>query len=229
MRRLAFAVGAVALVLAGSALAQRSPSAVERQAIRASFSGYVHLPNSPAAKDNRIVALAVSTLDSRYAAARLVSRSAGPSDMVFHRSRIGWSVVDFGSSLGCDSAPKAVLADLKVGCTPPDGIAWISNCGPLVSQPRSLVLACADANYELASLRWRSWGARTATAAGTARANDCTPYCAAGHFHTYRMTATADRLVRCGTARTYARLTMVYPGARPKGVPKRDVHTLPGC
>jgi len=215
------------LIFAGSALAMRPPNASENAAIRMAVRGFVSTPGSPAAKDNKVTGVVVSTLDARYAAARLSSKSAGPSDMVLHRSGPYWFVVGFGSSLGCDSAPRSVLDDLKVGCTPPNGVAWISNCGPLVSKPTSLVLACGDGNYLLASLRWNGWGGSAATATGIARANDCKPYCAAGHFHSYRMTATADRLTACGKARYYARLTIAYPGARPATVAKRDVHTLP--
>ncbi|MGH3048916.1 MAG: hypothetical protein ACRDLK_02080, partial [Gaiellaceae bacterium] len=102
MRKLVLTIVVLALVGAGSAAASRHPGAAEGKAIRASFSGYVHMPGSPAAKDNRILSLAVSTLDTRYAAARLNSKSAGPSEMVFHRSAFGWFVVAFGSSLGCD-------------------------------------------------------------------------------------------------------------------------------
>lgn len=172
--------------------------------------------------------LTVSTVDPRYAAARLDSKSAGPSEMVFHRGSFGWWVEAFGSSLGCDSAPATVLRDLKVGCSPPGATAWINDCGPLVSKPKSIVLACADAGYGLAALRWRGWGSARATATGSALANDCTPNCAAGRFHTFAVTVVADRLTRCGAARYYARLELVYPGARPKGIPRRDVHRL-GC
>jgi hypothetical protein len=38
----------------------------------------------------------------------------------------------------------------------------------------------------------------------------------------------ATLLTRCGLTPTYARLTIVYPGARPQGIAKRDVHAL-GC
>ncbi len=226
MRKLTLAVAVLALAAAAPAAASRHPSPAEGRAIRATFSGYVHAPGSPAARDNRIVSIAVSTLDARYAAARLDSKSAGPSEMVFHRGAFGWFVVGFGSSLGCNSAPSAVLADLRVGCSPPGSTAWVNDCGPLVSSPRALVLTCADANYELATLHWRMWGSATATATGTARVNDCTPYCAAGHFRSYRVTAVADRLTRCGRARFYARITVVYPRARPKDIGKRDVHKL---
>jgi hypothetical protein len=217
---------AAVLVLAGSALAMRPPSASEKKGITDAFRFFVQGPNSPAAKDNKIVSIGVSTLDTRYAAVRLNSKSAGPSDLVLHRSGPGWWVVGFGSSVGCDTAPKSVLADLKVGCSPPNGVAWINDCGPLVSKPKSLVLACGDANYSLAGLRWSAWGSATATAVGSARANTCTPNCAAGKFRSYKMTAAADRLTTCGKARYYARLTVTYAGARPAGVAKRDVHTL---
>jgi hypothetical protein len=226
--RIALASIVLSLLLAGSAAAARKPSSSESKAIRSAVSGFIGTPQSPAAKDNKVVSIAVSTLDRRYASVRLNSKSAGPSDLVLHLSMGAWFPEQFGSSLNCSAAPKAVLADLKVGCTPPGATAWLWNCGPLVSAPSSVILACADANYELASLRWRGWGRATATATGKARANDCNPNCAAGHFHSYRVTVTATALKACGKARYYARLTISYAGARPAGIAKRDVHTL-GC
>jgi hypothetical protein len=216
------------LALLVLSLGLAAPSAAQRHAIERAFTGYVHQPSSPAAKDNRIVTLSISRLDTHYAAARLNSKTAGPSDMLFHLNRGTWWVVEFGSSLGCDAAPKAVLNELKIGCSPPNGVAWIDNCGPPVSKPHSLVLACADANYSLERIVWRGWGTASPTGKATVRANDCKPYCAAGHFHTYPVTVTADKLTRCGLTPTYARLTIVYAGARPQGIAKRDVHAL-GC
>ena len=206
----------------------RKPGGAEASAIRAAVTSYVAMPGSPAAKDNKIATIAVSTLDPRYASARLSSKTVGNADMVLHRSVGVWWVIEFGSSLGCDAAPNAVLTDLRIGCTPPNGVAWINDCGPLVSAPHSLVLACADANYELVHLSWHGWGNATASASGTARANDCTPNCAAGHFHSYPVTARASSLATCGRARYYARLTLTYAAHRPAGIAKRDVHTL-GC
>ena len=217
-----------ALVVVASPAAARRPSASERAAITAAVHGYVNMPSSPAAHDNRITAITVSSIDPRYAAVRLDSPSAGPSLMVLHRSVQVWWVLEFGSSLGCDTAPAAVLRELAVGCQPPNATAWINDCGPLVSAPKQLTLACADANYGLTRLHWRHWGARVASATGTARANDCTPNCAAGHFHSYPVTVTADRLTRCNSARYYARLAIAYSSTRPAGIAKRDVHTL-GC
>jgi len=101
----------------------------------------------------------------------------------------------------------------------------VSNCGRLVVRPTSVVLACADANYGLTGLRWSSWGGSTARATGSVRANDCTPYCAAGHFHSYRARVVLDRRTSCGTVLVYLRLAIHYPSTRPKGYGAVDVHT----
>jgi hypothetical protein len=215
-------------LLAGSAAAAGKPTAAEAKAIRSAIAGFIAMPNSPAAKDNKIVTVRVSTLDKRYASARLNSKNAGPSDIVLQLSVGTWFVEQFGSSLSCEAGPKTVLADLKVGCTPPAATAWIWNCGPLVSSPKELILACADGNYSLASMTWHGWGRATATAKGKAHANDCNPNCAAGHFHSYAVTVTATGLKRCGSARYYARLTIAYASARPAGIAKRDALSL-GC
>jgi hypothetical protein len=216
------------LVLVSSAAAARKPNAGESKAIRSAVAGYKGMPRSPMAKDNKVVTIRVSSLDKRYASVRLNSKTAGPSDLVLHESMGTWFVEEFGSSLNCDAGPKAVLADLGVGCTPPGSNAWLWNCGPLVAHPASIILACADGNYELAGLHWRGWGTATATATGKARANDCDPYCAAGHFHSYPVKVRATSLRKCGSARTYEKLTITYSGARPKGIAKRDVRQL-GC
>jgi hypothetical protein len=162
MTKVVLAVALAVLALAGTALAERGPTKTERAAIRAAVKGYVQMPGSPAAKDNTILSVSVSTLDPRYAVARLNSKSAGRADLLFHESHATWWAVGFGSSMGCDSAPKAVLADLRVGCDPPYATAWINDCGALVSAPKSFVLTCADANYELAALNWHAWGTPTA-------------------------------------------------------------------
>jgi hypothetical protein len=222
-----------ALVLAAGALlaspaAARRPTAGERASLTATVHAYITMTNSPAAHDNRITTIAVSSIDSRYAAVHVTSPTVGSALMVLHRSRSAWWVLEFGSSLGCDIGPAAVLRELNVGCEPPGATAWINDCGPLVSAPAQLILACGDGNYLLTHLRWRNWGRSVATASGTVRANDCKPYCAAGHFHSYAATVAVDHLARCNSAHYYARLTITYANTRPGAIAKRDVHAL-GC
>ncbi|MEZ0089888.1 hypothetical protein [Streptacidiphilus sp. EB129] len=88
--------------------------------------------------------------------------------------------------------------------------------------PASYVLACGDGNNYLISLKWSQWGPTGARAVGTDVANDCVPYCAAGHFHDYPVYVSLDRALpwdgHPGVSR-FTRVTLVYPDARPAGAP----------
>ena len=89
--------------------------------------------------------------------------------------------------------------------------------GPVV-RPASIVVACADDNFYVSGLRWSAWTATVATATGTAHQNDCTPYCAAGHFHTYPLALRLFRPRRCSNGRTeFTRFTYRFTTAKPPG------------
>jgi hypothetical protein len=103
-----------ALAVAAPALAARAPTASEARAIRLTVNAFVRMPKSPAAKDNRIVRIRVSTVDRHYA---LDSRSAGPS-LAILRLTTRWRIVSFGSSPRCSAAPRRVRIDLKIPCSP---------------------------------------------------------------------------------------------------------------
>lgn len=214
------------LVFAGAANASRAPTHAEGQAIRRSVTNYLGMPSSPAGKDARVVSIDVSTVDPRYASVRLTSKTAASTVMVLHHSFAVWWMQQVGASLRCNTAPKAVLTDMKIACRPPNGAVWISNCSRLESRPKTIVIACADGNYALIGLRWQTWGTRTATATGTARVNDCTPDCAGGHFHDYPVTATANALTKCGATPIYNQLTIAYRGSRPRSFARRGRHVL---
>ncbi|WP_236046158.1 hypothetical protein [Streptacidiphilus fuscans] len=106
-----------------------------------------------------------------------------------------------GSSTGQTSAP--VLLD----CT-----------GKPQSQPSEYVLACGDGNNYLTSAHWTRWDGVSAYATATDVANDCQPYCAAGHFHNFPVDVTLTDPVpwqgHAGQTR-YTKVTLFYPGARP--------------
>jgi hypothetical protein len=61
----------------------------------------------------------------------------------------------------------------------------VADCLHLQVRPGSYVLTCADGNAGLRDLHWTTWSATLASGYGTFYANDCTPYCAAGHVHDY--------------------------------------------
>ncbi len=77
------------------------------------------------------------------------------------------------------AAPAAPASAPKVDA----GIEVYGNCKTPSVEPAEIVLACADYNAILESLHWTGWTATSATAVGTFVYNDCTPNCAAGHFH----------------------------------------------
>jgi hypothetical protein len=104
----------------------------------------------------------------------------------------------------------------------------VPNCATRVAAPRTLTIACGDGNFYLSGLRWTTWGAARATAHGTAHANDCNPYCAAGHFHTYAIVATASRLRTCYGRREYTRLVVRYVARARPGASNPEVVDL-GC
>jgi hypothetical protein len=96
-------------------------------------------------------------------------------------------------------------------------------------RPRSFVLACADGNAYLAKLRWTSWTPGLASATGTLVLNDCTPYCAAGHFHSYPAIVVlwGSKAVKGHPGEhCYTKLTAILTGPRPRHVPMTQTFPL---
>ncbi len=100
-------------------------------------------------------------------------------------------------------------------------VGMVYSCSKKVgTKPNSYVLSCADANSMLASLHWLDWGDATAYATGTAKWNDCTPTCVAGHWKSEPVTVWAwrirdDRYTRLATSdpRLAATIDLApYPG-----------------
>lgn len=91
------------------------------------------------------------------------------------------------------------------------GMTAIVNCQhTAVIKPVSFIIACADANSYLQQMTWTSWGARTATAAGTYTANSCTPYCAAGKFVNHKATVSLSAMKTVNGKRYFTLLHVSY-------------------
>jgi hypothetical protein len=83
-------------------------------------------------------------------------------------------------------------------------------------RPKDFVLACADGNSALEKLAWATWAPGLASAKGTLVQNDCTPYCAAGHFHSYPALVVLWGSKAVGSGEhAYTKLTLILTGARP--------------
>src|SRR4051812_7134050 len=84
-------------------------------------------------------------------------------------------------------AAVAAPATSSSGASVRTGAAVVDCTGKPQVRPGDFVLACGDGNNVLTSLRWSQWQPRAAVADGRDMVNDCRPYCAAGHFHSYRV------------------------------------------
>jgi len=99
----------------------------------------------------------------------------------------------------------------------------VLNCqGHAQVRPGRFTLACADFNDYLTGLTWKSWGPKLASATGVQHLNDCVPYCAAGHFHGYRVDVVLWHPAPAGPgSQRYTSVTLLYPGAHPAYVGNR--------
>ena len=85
-------------------------------------------------------------------------------------------------------------------------IVWPTCTNAAAVRPARVTIACADANLYATGLRWSRWSAAGAVARGTGHVNDCTPYCAAGHFHTFPIVVRLSKPIRCNGRVQFARI-----------------------
>ncbi|WP_191874479.1 hypothetical protein [Streptomyces filipinensis] len=95
-------------------------------------------------------------------------------------------------------------------------------------RPADFILACGDGNSRLSGLHWTEWGPDAAKAVGVNWVNDCTPYCAAGTFHSYpvvvRLTG-GKQWTRHPSFARYTQMTLTYTDTRPDAF--KQVMTYP--
>lgn len=97
-------------------------------------------------------------------------------------------------------------------------VAWYG-CTRHAVRPTSITLACGDGNLYADHLQYTRYGGKTAPARAMLHLNDCTPYCARGHFHSYRGTLILADVARCGDGRLYyTRARYRFSGRGPSGI-----------
>jgi hypothetical protein len=91
-------------------------------------------------------------------------------------------------------------------------------------KPKTIIVACADANFQIRKISWSHWGHDYAKGKGRAKVNDCDPSCADGHFHSYPVKVRAERPHHCEDygKREWRRLRWRFTDKKPAGVPRRD-------
>lgn len=110
----------------------------------------------------------------------------------------------------------ALFAQPVTAGAPNGGPAGLIDClGKTQVRPAAVVLTCADANMSVRHLSWTGWGASFAAALGEMSVNSCTPNCAAGTFHTFKVVLIARGAERCGNVLAYNALTFAFLGRSP--------------
>jgi hypothetical protein len=100
-------------------------------------------------------------------------------------------------------------------------ILYPKACHDPTYRPSRIELGCPGSKFYVDHLRWSNWTGKGATGHGTAHVNDCTPTCAAGHFHSY-----PGVIVRLGSFRfcpahddfEFTLLEYRFTGSRPTGL-----------
>lgn len=130
-----------------------------------------------------------------------------------HRRALLFVLVVCAAAGACGTGSAASVPGFT-GCR-----SFVSRSAVAVVRPRSIVIACADGNFYATGLEWTRWDARGADGAGTGHENDCKPYCADGHFHTYRLAIHLGGVATCGSRRElqFTRLTWRFVGPKPPG------------
>lgn len=121
----------------------------------------------------------------------------------------------------------ATVAAAATAAAPPRLAGCVPGSTPTV-RPKKIIVACGDANFYFTKLVWSSWNGKQAVASGTATLNDCKPYCAAGHFHSYRATVTLARPRACSNGeREFTRMGWRFVSGPPAGMHRTGGRSLP--
>lgn len=92
------------------------------------------------------------------------------------------------------------------------------DCQHNAYKPKSIVVTCADANFLVKRISWKSYGSKTAHGTGTASVNTCDPSCVAGKFKSYPVRVALSRVRQCGDVPQFTRLRVTFTHRRPKGM-----------
>lgn len=143
------------------------------------------------------------------------------------RSRLGVLILGLltagGLALGlacsASATPTRPAARVSGVTRPAQKVVFDCPAQPAQARPRTLILTCADENSYLSQLSWTGWTSRLASASGTLEVNDCVPYCAVGHFHSYPALVVlwGDAAVKNHPGEhRYTMMTQVLTGPRPR-------------
>ena len=124
------------------------------------------------------------------------------------------------------AAALVVLVAIPAGSA--TKVLFPANCVKPTYKPKSIVVACADANNQLTRIKWHSYGTLAASGTATAKVNDCTPNCVSGKVKSYPAVVTLIRPKNCGKGVTqFTRLEETFTHSRPSGTSTRLTVSFP--
>jgi hypothetical protein len=124
------------------------------------------------------------------------------------------------------AAAVAVLVAIPAGGA--TKVLFPASCGKPTFKPKSIIVACADANNRLTGIKWQSYGSKAASGTATAKVNDCTPNCVSGKVKSFPAVVTLTKPKNCGRGVTqFTRLAETFTHARPAGTGRRLAVSFP--
>jgi hypothetical protein len=123
------------------------------------------------------------------------------------------SVAGLATSSAATPAPTVIRTVAPAVAHPLPGLTDCGQGKPVVRR-RAFIIFCGDAGEIAGKLHWTRLTATTGTAIGIARANQCTPTCAAGHFVSYRARYGFSRVRRINGAPAFTEVYITYLGER---------------
>jgi len=134
-----------------------------------------------------------------------------------------------GSADGGTPMPPPQVAGSHAGGGAPATL--LIDCGDRAKvKPDQYTLACGDGANYLTGLHWTHWGKYTARGTGVQHANDCTPDCAHGTFHSYSVIVTVSKrkqLANYNGVSYFSRMRLDYGTVRPGELTHQDYTLTP--
>jgi hypothetical protein len=218
------AVLALSLALVGRPSAARPPTLSERAALIHATAAYIHPGLGVHLK---YVSIRVSIVDPRWAVVVVRQWDASGHQVqgatfVWRSVRSRWAIENVGTAdMGC-GVPAAARKDLALYCpvsatrTPSPRAPLLSGCVDQRLVRPARIDFCGDGNFYLTGIVWAAWDTSGAVGAAVAHQNDCVPFCAGGHYHTYSAAVWLTRARTCSDGRLqFTRLSYLFLLQRP--------------
>lgn len=142
------------------------------------------------------------------------------------RVKLAAGALVLAGTLTLTGAESALAASPVVATASP--VVVVNCAGHGVVKPAGYLVGCM-ANEILTGMHWKSW-TLTANGTGTFKVNNCVPDCAHGKYLAYPMRThlwSPQPWPGHAGRKYFSKLTITFPGARPKGQPKTITLTLP--